>query len=211
MPMAANFGDADSDGWLDMYVGMGSPSFATLLPHELLLNRGGKQFVSATAASGTGELHKGHGIAFADLDRDGDEDIIAEIGGAAPGDRHALRLFENPGNGNAWINLRLTGVKSNRSGVGARLTVTVDTAGGKTQSFYRTVGSSGSFGGNPMEQHVGLGPSARNIRVDVWWPASNTRQHFANIAKNQFLEITEFARDYRRLERHAMRLGGGTR
>jgi hypothetical protein len=207
MPMAANFGDVDNDGYLDMYVGMGNPSFATMLPHELLLNKGGKRFVNVTAASGTGELHKGHGIAFADLDRDGDEDIVAEIGGAVPADRHALRLFENPGNGNDWINVRLVGVKSNRSAIGARLTVTADNAGEKAQPRHRTVGSGGSFGGNPMEQHVGLGASARNISVDVWWPATNTRQHFANVAKNQFLEITEFAKDYRRLERPAVHLG----
>jgi FG-GAP-like repeat/PPIC-type PPIASE domain/ASPIC and UnbV len=206
MPMAANFGDADNDGYLDMYLGMGNPSFATLLPHELLLNQGGKRFVSATAASGTGELHKGHGIAFADLDRDGDEDIVAEIGGAVPGDRHALRLFENPGNGNDWLNVRLVGVKSNRAAIGARVSVSV--AG---RVLYRTIGGSGSFGGNPMEQHIGLGPKAGNVSVDVWWPASNTRQHFANVGKNQFLEITEFAGDYRRLDRKAVRLGGGAR
>ena len=120
MPMAANFGDVNNDGYLDMYLGMGSPSFASVFPHELLLNKQGKSFVSITASSGTGELHKGHGIAFADLDRDGDEDIVAEIGGAVPADRHALRLFENPGQGNDWINVHLVGVKSNRSGIGAR-------------------------------------------------------------------------------------------
>jgi hypothetical protein len=206
MPMAANFGDADNDGWLDMYLGMGNPSFATLLPHELLLNKGGQRFVSATAASGTGELHKGHGIAFADLDRDGDEDIVAQIGGAVPADRHGLRLFENPGNGNDWINVRLVGVKSNRAAIGARVSVSVS-----GRVLYRTVGSGGSFGGNPMEQHIGLGPAARNISIDVWWPASNTRQHFANVAKNQFLEITESATGYRRVERTAVRLGGGAR
>jgi len=205
MPMAANFGDADGDGALDMYVGMGNPSFATLLPHELLVNRGGR-FVSVTAASGTGELHKGHGIAFADLDRDGDEDIVAEVGGAVPADRHALRLFENPGNGNDWINVKLVGVKSNRAAIGARLTVTVD-----GRALHRTIGSGGSFGANPMEQHVGLGPAARTVNVDVWWPATNTRQHFTGVAKNEFIEITEFARDYKRLERTAVRLGGGTR
>src|SRR5439155_14487179 len=121
---AANFGDVNNDGFLDMYLGMGSPSFASVLPHELLLNRNGTSFVSVTAATGTGELHKGHGIAFADLDRDGDEDIVAEIGGAVPSDRHALRLFENPGNRNDWIALRLVGAKSNRGAIGARITVT---------------------------------------------------------------------------------------
>ena len=126
MPMAGNFGDVNNDGYLDMYLGMGSPSFASMSPHELLLNQGGKSFVSVTASSGTGELHKGHGIAIADLDHDGDADIVAEVGGAVPADRHGLRLFENPGNRNDWINLRLVGVKSNRAAIGARIHVTVE-------------------------------------------------------------------------------------
>jgi hypothetical protein len=220
MPMAANFGDVDSDGYLDMYIGMGNPSFATLLPHELLLNRAGpkgRRFVNATAASGTGELHKGHGIAFADLDRDGDQDIVAEVGGAVPADRHALRLFENPGNGNDWINVRLIGVKSNRAAIGARLAVTVESKGAvgdvgqASRVLHRTIGSGGSFGANPMEQHIGLGPSARITALDVWWPATNTRQHFTNVAKNQFLEITEFATDYMRVTRKRVTLGGAAR
>jgi hypothetical protein len=214
MPMAANFGDVDNDGYLDMYIGMGNPSFATLLPHELLLNKDGKGFVNATAASGTGELHKGHGIAFADLDRDGDEDIVAEVGGAVPADRHALRLFENPGNGNDWINVRLIGTKSNRAAIGARIAVTVENMVGGTHStrvLHRTVGSGGSFGANPMEQHIGLGPSARIVALDTWWPATNTRQHFANVAKNQFLEITEFATEYRRVVRKTVTLAGAAR
>jgi len=214
MPMAANFGDVDNDGNLDMYIGMGNPSFATLLPHELLLNKDGKRFVNATAASGTGELHKGHGIAFADLDRDGDEDIIAEIGGAVPADRHALRLFENPGNGNDWINVRLIGTKSNRAAIGARIAVAVENTAGSVHStrvLHRTVGSGGSFGANPMEQHIGLGPSARITALDIWWPATNTRQHFGTVGTNQFLEITEFASEYRRVARKAVTLGGTAR
>jgi tetratricopeptide (TPR) repeat protein len=210
MPMAANFGDVDNDGYLDMYLGMGSPSFASVLPHELLLNRDGK-FVSATASSGTGELHKGHGISFADLDRDGDEDIVAEIGGAVPADRHALRLFENPGGDNDWINIRLVGVTSNRSAIGARITVAVESAGDNVVAqrlIHRTVGSGGSFGANPMEQHIGLGRRATIQRLDIWWPTSNTRQTFSNIAKNQFLEIRESAKAYTKLERRTVRLGG---
>jgi tetratricopeptide (TPR) repeat protein len=215
MPMAANFGDVDNDGYLDMYLGMGSPSFASVFPHELLLNRHGKTFVSVTASSGTGELHKGHGIAFADLDRDGDVDIVAEIGGAVPADRHALRLFENPGQGNDWLNVHLVGVKSNRSAIGAQIAVSVESVGDsgvrERRKIVRTVGPGGSFGASPMEQHIGLGRSAQIQSVEIWWPASGTRQTFANVPKNQFIEIRESAAVFSRLDRAAVRLGGRNR
>jgi hypothetical protein len=207
MPMGANFGDIDNDGFLDIYLGMGSPSYGSLLPHVLLRNQGGKAFVDVTASSGTGERHKGHGIAFADLDNDGDEDIVAEIGGATPGDSHAMRLFENPGHGNDWIALRLVGAKSNRAAIGARITVTVESDGG-TRSIHRSVGSGGSFGASPLEQHVGLGKAVRNVALEIWWPTSNTRQRFAGVAKNQVVEITESESGYRALARRQVRLGG---
>jgi tetratricopeptide (TPR) repeat protein len=215
MPMAANFGDVNNDGFLDMYLGMGSPSFASVLPHELLLNKAGKSFVSVTASSGTGELHKGHGIAFADLDRDGDEDIVAEIGGAVPADRHALRLFENPGQGGDWVNIHLVGTKTNRSAIGVRVALTVDSAGDDgvrtTRTIYRTVGNGGSFGANPMELHIGLGKSAAIRSLEVWWPVTKERQRFADVGKNQFIEIRESAQNYTKLERRAVRLGGAKR
>ena len=201
MPMGSNFGDIDNDGFLDIYLGMGNPSFVSLMPHVLLHNKEGKSFVDVTASSGTGELHKGHGIAFADLERRGQEDIIAEVGGAVPSDKHVLRVFRNPGNDNDWINVRLTGVKSNRSAIGAEIKVTVENADHGSRSIYRTVGETSSFGGNPLEQHIGLGHDARILSIDTWWPATNTRQHFTNIDKNQFISIKEFATDYTKLNR----------
>ena len=83
--------------------------------------------------------------------------------------------------------------------------------GRATRVIHRTVGSGGSFGANPMEQHIGLGRSARITGIDVWWPATGTRQHFADVAKNQFVEITELASEYRRVTRKAVALGGATR
>ena len=146
MPMGANFGDIDNDGFLDIRLGTGNPSYASLLPNVLLRNKEGKSFVDVTASSGTGDLHKGHGIAFADLDNDGDEEIIAEIGGATLGDSHPMRLFENPGHGNDWINLRLVGVKTNRAAIGARIKVTVENEGRETRSIYGRLATAGRSG-----------------------------------------------------------------
>jgi len=208
MPMGSNFGDVNNDGYPDIYLGSGNTSFAGLLPHVLLLNKEGKSFVDITASSGTGELHKGHGIAFADLARNGNEDIIAEIGGAVPSDAHALRVFKNPGSANDWINVRLVGVKTNRAAIGARIKVTVQDQGQAERSIYRTVSSGGSFGANPMEQHIGLGKSAKISNLEIWWPTSNTRQNFSSVTPNQFIEVKEFAKDFAPLKRTAVRLGG---
>jgi hypothetical protein len=208
MPMGSNFGDIDNDGFLDIYLGNGNPNYASLIPHVMLRNHDGKYFADVTAASGTGELHKGHGVAFADLNRNGNEDILTVTGGAVPGDAHALRLFENPGNGNDWINLKLVGVRSNRAAVGTRIKITVENEARGTRSIYRTVGSGGSFGASPFEQHIGLGKSARILNIEINWPASNTRQNFADVPKNQFLEIKEFANDFAKLDRRPFHLGG---
>src|SRR5579863_6468706 len=208
VPMGANFGDVDNDGYLDIYLATGGPEYGAMAPKMLLRNHEGKYFVDVTASSGTGDLHKGHAVAFADLGNNGREDLLVSIGGATPGDAHQFRVYKNPDNGNDWIAVKLVGVKSNRAGIGARLKVTVENEGSGTRSIYRTVGSGGSFGANPIQQHIGLGRSAKIVRLEVWWPASNSRQSFANVGKNQFIEIREFAKNYVKLERKSFRLAG---
>jgi hypothetical protein len=211
MPMGANFGDIDNDGYPDIYLGTGAPSYASLVPNVLLRNKEGKSFVDVTASSGTGELDKGHGVAFADLDNRGFEDILTSIGGATPGDRHVFRLFENPGNANDWIVLRLVGVKANRAAIGARIKVTVRNEGKDTRAIWHTVGSQSSFGGSPLRQHIGLGKSAEILKMEIWWPGTATPQTFTNVDKRQFIEIKEGAAAYTKLAYRPYRLGGANR
>jgi len=207
MPMGANFGDVDNDGFLDIFLATGGPEYGALVPKMLLRNNEGKSFVDITASSGTNDLHKGHGVAFADLGNNGREDLLVSIGGATPGDAHAFRVFQNPGNDNDWITLKLVGAKTNRSAIGARIHLTVEEQGQPPRSIYRTVGSGGSFGASPLQQHIGLGKSAKITSLEIWWPASGTKQSFKEVGTKQFIEIKEFSKDYTKLERKAIRLG----
>ena len=61
-----------------------------------------------------------------------------------------------------------------------------------------------------MEQNIGLGHDAHSISVDVWWPATKTRQHFTGVAKDQYIEIKELGTSYTKLEKHPFKLGRST-
>ena len=201
MAMGANFGDVDNDGFLDIYLGTGSPSYASLVPNILYLNRAGKYFADITASSGTGSLQKGHGIAIGDIFNTGQPAIVVEQGGMGGGDRYYTALFKNPGTGNNWISIKLVGIKTNRAALGARIKLTLDEPGHSARSIYRDVNSGGSFGSSPLCQHIGLGKAARIDTLEVWWPTSNTRQVFHNVNSNQYIEVHEFAKEYVKLNR----------
>ena len=177
----------------------------------LFRNHDGKYFVDVTTSSGTGCLHKGHGAAFVDIDNDGDEDIFIQMGGMVPGDRHGNLLFRNPGHGNNWISLRLVGVKTNRGAIGARIKLGVQTPEGGRRFIHRLVGSGGSFGASPLEQHIGLGKAARIETLEIWWPTSDTRQVFHNVEVNQFLKIRESEKTFTAVERPSFSLGEESR
>jgi tetratricopeptide (TPR) repeat protein len=206
MPMGANFGDIDNDGFLDFYLGTGSPSYASLVPNVLFRNRAGKRFVDITAASGTGSLQKGHGVAIGNLFNDGSPVIFSELGGMAPGDAYYSALFRNPHPGNNWIDLKLVGVKTNRAAIGARIRLTLRDEEGKSRSVYKHVSSGGSFGASPLQQHIGLGKATRIETLTIDWPTSGTRQVFSAVGVNQFLEVKEFDKTYSQLNRQAVKL-----
>ena len=189
--MGSNFGDIDNDGWLDMYLGTGNPDYRSLVPNRMFKNIDGKKFVDVTMSSRTGNLQKGHGVAFADMDNDGDQDIFIETGGAYKGDAYYNSFYVNPGqNNNNWISVLLEGVHSNRSAIGAHIVVTF-TEDGVKRSVYRDVNSGGSFGCSPLQKEIGIGKAKIIDELIIKWPTTGIVQVFKNIQPCQFLKITE--------------------
>jgi hypothetical protein len=201
LPMGANFGDIDHDGWLDIYLATGDPGYETLTPNIMLRNDGNGHFDDVSASAGLGHLQKGHGVAFADFDGDGDQDIYNQLGGFYPGDGFHNALFENPGNGNHFVYVRLVGTTTNHFGFGARIQVTLE-QDGQQRSVHRSVGSVSSFGGSPFRQEIGLGQAERIVSVRVDWPASGTTQVFDDIPLDSVIEVTEGVDSWRQLPLH---------
>jgi hypothetical protein len=192
LPMGANFGDLDNDGWLDIYLGTGDPSYQTLLPNKMFRNDEGKSFQDVTTSGGFGHLQKGHGIAFGDIENNGNEDVFEEMGGALPGDSYQSVLYRNPGHGNHWITLELEGVETNRAAFGARIALTFNDQG-TMRHVYRTVGYGSSFGGNPLRQHIGIGKADSIQKIEIFWPVSKTTQAFENVAVDRAFHVKEGA------------------
>jgi hypothetical protein len=188
--MGANFGDLDNDGWLDFYVGVGDPSLGTLIPHRMFRNDGAGHFQDVTTSGGFGQLQKGHGIAFGDLNNDGAQDVYSVVGGALLGDHYHNQLFANPGHGNHWLKLKLQGVRSNRSALGARIKVVVKIPGGERE-IHRVVGSGGSFGASPLQQEIGLGQAESIARVEIFWPATGQTQTMDGLSLDRGYTIRE--------------------
>ncbi len=191
--MGSNFGDLDNDGYLDFYIGTGEPSFSGVVPNRMFKNDRGKRFIDVTYAGGFGHLQKGHGVAFADFDNDGDQDIYAVIGGAFECDVFYNAFYLNPiGNKKSWVTLKLEGTKSNRAAIGAWVKVTAINARGEEKAFYRRVGPGSSFGGNSLQLEIGLDDATTISRVEVRWPnRDRTVEVFSNVPIRSFVRIVE--------------------
>ena len=184
--MGSNFGDLDNDGWLDFYIGTGSPEFTSVVPNRMFRNVDGISFEEVTSAGGFGHIQKGHGVSFADLDNDGDQDIYAVLGGAYQGDNYTNVCFENPTFENNWVILNLEGVQSNRSAIGTKLKLDLDNG----RTIFYTINTGGSFGANSLQAEIGLGQSEMIQTLTIIWPSSDT-QIFNSVAVNKKHKLSE--------------------
>ncbi|MEQ8763571.1 MAG: CRTAC1 family protein [Planctomycetota bacterium] len=169
----AGFADLDNDGDLDLHIANGhimdnvgmfysSQSFAQ--PDLLFENDGEGRFQNRSTEGGPAiqTPRVSRGTAFGDLDGDGDIDIVVQNSNAAP----ALLINQKAGIGR-WIAFDLVGTKSNRDGIGARVTIE---HGGRTQVEECRSGTS-YLSHSALRVHFGVGSSTRVDRVRVRWPS----------------------------------------
>ena len=184
--MGANFGDIDSDGYLDIYLATGAPQMGRLERDALFHNNGDGTFTDATRALGLGNIGKGHGVTFGDVDTDGDVDIYVPVGGAFIGDQWHNLFYQNAGAGNNWLTLKLVGVKSNRDGIGAKVTLRVG-----NRVIYREVSGGCGFGStNSLSLEIGLKAHTKVDTLEIAWPSGQVDIH-RNLSVNQKLVVTE--------------------
>ena len=183
--MSGNAGDIDNDGHVDLLLGNGDPHMDRTEPSILLKNDGAGRFHNISFTAGLPFTGKGHGANLADLMGDGRLCVIMNSGGAYPADLLTTSVFRPktlPGN---YLNVRLTGTKSNRNAIGAR--VKLEHSG---RAQHRLVGGGSGFGSLPYEQHFGLGSETKVDAIEIWWP-SGLRQRIENLPHNSTIRITE--------------------
>ncbi len=190
LTFGAFFFDYDLDGWLDVFLANGhldpeiervQPNVRYRQPLQLFANRGGS--LTRVDEATLGDLVTpivARGGAYADLDLDGDPDLVVSTNGGP------AKLFENRGEHGNWLKVRLIGTASNRDGVGARVRVTTASA---------TVEQTQKIGSSYLSQPetvltFGLADADAVDEVSVTWPSGKS-QVVTQIQAGQTLELIE--------------------
>ena len=189
----AGIADLDNDGWPDLFVVTGNvypeverklSQYPNETPRAVFRNLGNGTFEQLVDEAGPGvaAAHCSRGCAFGDFDNDGDLDILIVNLNEPPS------LLRNDVTGSPrWLKVRLEGVKSNRSAIGARVLVR---CGGTTQA-QAVVSQSSYYSCNDPRLHFGMG-TCPTADVDVYWP-SGSNESLKGIEANQLITIREGA------------------
>jgi hypothetical protein len=187
------FFDHDLDGWIDVFAANGhvaddiervQPKVRYAQTPHLFRNVDGKRFEPVSSRLGPALQRPvvGRGTAYADYDADGDLDVVLTTNNGP-----AYLLRNDGGNRNHWLRVRTVGTRSNRDGIGARVTVTLPD-GRKPWAVVKTGSSYLSQSELPLT--FGLAQHAKATRVEVAWPGGGT-EVLADVAANQAITVTE--------------------
>jgi len=182
--------DLDNDGWPDIFFVTGSvypevekslPQCPNKSPRILFRNLGNGTFEELPdAGPGVTTPHCSRGCAFGDFDNDGDLDILILNMNEPPS------LLRNDLSGHHhWLKIKLAGVKSNRSAIGARVLVRY---GGRVQA-QEVLSQSSYYSCNDTRLHFGLGESTL-ADIEIHWP-SGIVEKYRNVACDRLVTIEE--------------------
>ncbi len=193
LTFAVFFFDYDLDGLLDVFAANGhvSDDISVVQPNikyaqapHLFRNKGKKKFEEMTGKLGRALQRAivGRGAAYGDFDNDGDLDLITSNNGPA-------RLLRNEnGNQNDLLRVKTVGTRSNRDGIGAK--VTLKTANGKLFSLVKTGSSYCSQSELPLTFGLGAPEERRSLSLEIVWP-SGQKDSITDLKPNQSLTIQE--------------------
>lgn len=183
------FLDCDNDGWLDLLAANGHVDSDIAITRQdesyqqrplLFHNLGKGQFQEIGLQAGLEKQHVGRGLAAADIDLDGDVDVLLTSNGGSPA------LLRSNSKSNNSLRVILTGTRSNRSAMGSRITAIVE-----GRKIMRMVRSGSSFlSQSELPVTLGLGKAAQADLLTIQWP-SGRESKFTNVAANQVILVNE--------------------
>ena len=185
------FVDLDEDGWKDLIIAnghvypevdRGSVGDRYLQKTLVYRNLGNGRFVDITEQAGPAleRLRPARGLAVGDLDGDGRPEIVIVNMNSTPS------LLKNQEERQNFLSVTLVGTKSNRSAIGARVTVQT----GAHRQMDEVMSGGSYYSQNDMTLYFGLGQAASVDRLEVRWPAGSI-QEWKDVRSNQKLLITE--------------------
>jgi hypothetical protein len=183
--------DLNNDGWKDLFVAtsdvmdnaelFSSRRFRQV--NQVYENQGNGTFSNA-AGEGDGGWRKPRahrGCAFGDFDNDGRLDVVVTSIG------EPVELLHNVTEPQHWLDLALTGTRSNRDAIGASIRLT--TPSGLAQTNHVTT-SVGYVSSSSRRVHFGLGKESRAARIEIRWPSGAT-QVLDDLKSDQLLKVSE--------------------